>query len=188
MPVQHSKTDSPKRAGVNHRDALELLITNSYDVHRSGGSGRIPATQVASALSLLSQFKMYLRSTNRRSRTSTAAVQDEFVQRLLEGFVYFLACEGFVKIGYSDTPFDRLSKIQTGNPFAVEYLGAIRGTLETEQEIHRQWAHLRHRGEWFKATPELSEALHALLAKNPEPNPEPAPIEMKNPKPLNDLQ
>jgi hypothetical protein len=36
------------------------------------------------------------------------------------------------------------------------------GGFERERELHAQFAHLRHTGEWFTEAPELAEYIDAL--------------------------
>lgn len=68
----------------------------------------------------------------------------------MKGFVYFLRCGDFVKIGYSTDPQRRLRYLQTATPFSFEILGAHVGTRQHEQQLHKIFAPLRHRHEWFR--------------------------------------
>lgn len=79
------------------------------------------------------------------------------------GFIYFVRSSGFIKIGFTESsPRRRLKNIQIGNPNEVVPIKSIRGTRITEAEIHAQFAGLRVRGEWFKATDELLAAIEAM--------------------------
>lgn len=69
----------------------------------------------------------------------------------MTGFVYFLRCGDFVKIGFSANPKRRLRYLQTAMPFNFELLGAHPGTKWHEQQLHKIFASLRHRHEWFCA-------------------------------------
>lgn len=71
------------------------------------------------------------------------------------GRVYFAQMGDMVKIGWSLTPHKRVRHIQTSAPGPVTVLGTLRGSRETEREMHRRFAHLRRHGEWFRATEEL---------------------------------
>lgn len=84
--------------------------------------------------------------------------------------VYFLLSEEAkaIKIGHSVSPEFRLDEYQKYSPFKLRLLGAIKGGLPKERELHRRFAHLRMRGEWFRAEPELVEFVEALLPKKTE--------------------
>jgi len=68
----------------------------------------------------------------------------------MTGFVYFLRCGDFVKIGYSASPKGRLRALRTSMPFDCEIVGIHSGTKNHEQQLHRIFSHLRHRNEWFR--------------------------------------
>jgi hypothetical protein len=67
--------------------------------------------------------------------------------------VYFIRCGDFIKIGFSEQTERRFKSLQTAAAAPLELLGTIHG--ERELELHRQFAHLRSHGEWFRAAPEL---------------------------------
>lgn len=81
-------------------------------------------------------------------------------------YLYCIADDsGLCKFGYSRDPSGRLRELQTGNPnplFLVESvcLPESEGLRESfaarqlEQQLHRDFAHLRVRGEWFRCSPE----------------------------------
>jgi len=93
--------------------------------------------------------------------------------RRTEATVYFLRCDGFVKIGYSIDPHMRLRQIRSmdGTLFpggidcaATELLATEHGGFDRERELHKQFKHLRHTGEWFTEAPELTEYINTLQA------------------------
>jgi len=65
--------------------------------------------------------------------------------------VYFVGVvERFVKIGYSRAFSKRLECLQTACPFELQVLAFISGaTQKHERKLHRKFAHLLMRGEWF---------------------------------------
>lgn len=65
--------------------------------------------------------------------------------------IYFIrdTGTGHIKIGFSDTPWARLSQIQTHCPSPVEMLGVIEGDRTRESAIHAVFSDLPRRGEWF---------------------------------------
>jgi len=76
-----------------------------------------------------------------------------------QGEIYFVLCglgdEGFVKIGYSKDIVSRIEALQPGAPEKLELVGRMPGTIQMERAIHKQFSHLRKRGEWFHFTDEL---------------------------------
>jgi hypothetical protein len=61
---------------------------------------------------------------------------------------------GLIKLGYSLDPRARLRELQTGSssPLHLVYYESV-GDLPArllEKELHRDFAHLRVRGEWFR--------------------------------------
>ena len=72
--------------------------------------------------------------------------------------VYFIqeGNSGPIKIGQTfGSPLDRLTQLQTGNPRELHLLGVMHGHCGDEEEIHRQFAGVHLRGEWFQPTQEL---------------------------------
>ena len=71
-------------------------------------------------------------------------------------FVYFIWCEGFVKIGYTQDIFKRMTAFQTGNPFNLLLLGAIICGSEWEAQaleatLHASFSQYSVSGsEWFE--------------------------------------
>ena len=86
---------------------------------------------------------------------------------------YFIRCGEFIKIGASASPEARLRTIRkTGGVLApagldltsAELLATERGGFNRERELHKQFKHLRHTGEWFTEAPELTEYINQLEA------------------------
>jgi len=69
--------------------------------------------------------------------------------------IYFLQNGATVKIGYAADANLRTDYLQTGSPHNMEVLGTIEGGYEDENELHRRFAHLHIRGEWFRLEKEL---------------------------------
>lgn len=70
---------------------------------------------------------------------------------MTEDFVYMIGSTGtgMVKLGYSKDPGKRLKELQTGNPYTIEVLATVPGSIELEQVLHVWFADLAYRGEWF---------------------------------------
>lgn len=90
-----------------------------------------------------------------------------------ESTVYYMRNNGYCKIGHSINPERRLMCIRGNDgtlypddvslPF-TSIVAIESGGYSREQELHRQFAHLRHTGEWFTETPELTAHIERLAA------------------------
>lgn len=85
-----------------------------------------------------------------RKRSPDAAIQH----------VYFMLCdagsESLVKIGMSSGIEGRRRTIESCAPFPITCIGFIPyGGRALELKLHKSFSHLRVRGEWFRAAPEL---------------------------------
>jgi hypothetical protein len=78
------------------------------------------------------------------------------------GCVYFLRCDKYVKIGYSNQFVFRLAELQTGNPFPLIVYKTIPGTPRLERDLHKVFKHLRHQGEWFRWTRTIKDEIDKL--------------------------
>src|SRR3990167_847422 len=80
-------------------------------------------------------------------------------------YVYFLQCEGYVKIGKSEPQNlkRRLRCIATCCPFQMTFLGVIKSPAyddyRNELRIHIKFAKFAHHGEWFRLTDEIRDFL-----------------------------
>lgn len=68
--------------------------------------------------------------------------------------------EGPVKIGRAQNVQARLAMLQTGNHEELRILRIIAGDVEAG--LHRQYSHLRIRGEWFRFDPSMLTAIPGL--------------------------
>jgi hypothetical protein len=86
-----------------------------------------------------------------------------------EAFVYFIQAKNSkkVKIGRAVDPEKRLKELQTGNPEELSILGLIdcESIYEAdcrEEQLHKEFQHLRLQGEWFDFGPEIIDwAVHS---------------------------
>lgn len=91
-----------------------------------------------------------------------------------EGFVYFVSCQQYIKIGHSVDPEKRLKSLKmSGNGtkaprgidlWEAELLHTAPGGQSEEKKLHEQFAHLRADGEWFHAAPELLQHIESISA------------------------
>ena len=67
--------------------------------------------------------------------------------------IYFIQCgeNGPIKIGYTDNGVEtRMAQLQTGCPYELRLLWVYTGNDLTESQLHKEFAHERIRGEWFR--------------------------------------
>lgn len=73
----------------------------------------------------------------------------------MSGYVYAIECGGRIKLGYSENPERRFSKIASDAPFPCEMLGSWPGTTADELAVQNKFQSTRVHGEWFASTVEL---------------------------------
>jgi hypothetical protein len=114
---------------------------------RRKGYARIPITARKGTKEFAEQYKAALDGLEPPAKKQDA-----------NGFIYFADDGHFVKIGFATNVSARIQDLQIGSTRAIQLLGTKPGTMADERRLHRQFAHLRHRGEWFKKEAELLEA------------------------------
>jgi len=79
---------------------------------------------------------------------------NEITQR--SGYIYFIQCHDFVKVGLGINPDCRLAQMQVGNPYELKLLRYFKvdSMAEAESRIHQFWLNYHVRGEWFRV-PEM---------------------------------
>ncbi len=84
--------------------------------------------------------------------------------RHTRGFVYFMRIDGrgHVKIGFSKEPAKRLNGFGTSTPGTPQIVGFMSGTYETEKKLHKKYAALRVKGEWFRCEGPLKAFVETL--------------------------
>jgi hypothetical protein len=78
------------------------------------------------------------------------------------GWIYFIQCEGFVKIGQTRKMVkSRIIELQTGNPFPLKLVGILKtdNMDRDEKKIHSMFRRyrVRRRGEWFAFVQEIKD-------------------------------
>lgn len=79
------------------------------------------------------------------------------------GYIYFIATKDKIKIGYTKNSIEkRLKQLQTGNDEDLVLLGFLRGGLDEEKLLHKQFQQyrIRQNGEWFFPADELIEYIN----------------------------
>jgi hypothetical protein len=94
-----------------------------------------------------------------------AASLEEWLKRPKEEWptgygVYFVRCADYVKIGVASEVQERVRAIQTHCPYLVSLLyfvvcGNSADSFRLEKDLHRKFAGVRHRHEWFVYGPEI---------------------------------
>ena len=83
----------------------------------------------------------------------------------MTGFVYFIrpvGAEGPIKIGFSQSPVNRLSTLMAWSPFPLEIITAFEGCLSVETAIHNRFGHLHSHKEWFAVNHELLDFIEKI--------------------------
>jgi hypothetical protein len=76
------------------------------------------------------------------------------------GVVYYMRTADTVKIGTTTSISTRFTSLGAEGILAIEH-----GSYDVEGQRHRQFAHLRERGEWFSFSPEIAEHVVAVRAR-----------------------
>jgi len=103
----------------------------------------------------------------------------------IQGSVYLIQCTetGRVKIGWSNSPGNRLSDLQIGCPTELMLRGIIpNSTKKDERALHRTYQKFHVRGEWFSS--EVLEGIEYQEVSIPKPQPpyRPGMMFIKKPK------
>lgn len=122
-------------------------------------------------------------STNRtqlRSRLVRRMARAKKREKFPVGKVYFVRSGKLIKIGFTTDLEGRVSRLQTGSPYDLQLLGTIEGTQRDEQALHRRFANLNVRGEWFRGHASLMAYIRDVTHV-PEPVAAPEPEEPVKP-------
>jgi hypothetical protein len=81
--------------------------------------------------------------------------------------LYFIECQGFIKIGISDWIKRRLIGLDHANPLGIKVIAVLPITnpiiaRDMERALHTAFADQRHRGEWFRDSPRLRAKIATL--------------------------
>ncbi len=69
------------------------------------------------------------------------------------GMVYVAEMNGLFKIGWSNSPVQRIRGIQASLPYRVTLVGTIEGSQSDERLWHKLFEAKRVGGEWFRLDP-----------------------------------
>lgn len=79
-------------------------------------------------------------------------------------YVYFVECEGLIKIGCTVNMERRMASLQTSQAKDLRLLAMAVGDNYGERLLHQQFREARQRGEWFEKTPALMRLIEAIAA------------------------
>lgn len=88
-------------------------------------------------------------------------------------YTYFIWLElpppqiGPIKIGCAGDPYARLDQLQTSSPYELTLIGYVPGGERLERELHKKYAHLHLRGEWFQPNWEMEQYIFNLIWDTP---------------------
>jgi hypothetical protein len=80
----------------------------------------------------------------------------------LVGYTYFIRAGASIKIGSAANFKSRFQSLQTAHERPLEVLAVVPASVAPEYETHQQFAHLRTRGEWFRADRELLQFIERI--------------------------
>lgn len=83
-----------------------------------------------------------------------------------DGYVYFMQAGDYIKIGYSATIHKRVKQLQTGCPYELKLLLALKGTLSTEKAFHKRFQEERYNNEWFNYSFRIREFIESQKSEN----------------------
>lgn len=71
--------------------------------------------------------------------------------------IYFIGSDEhpYVKIGYTDNLYRRLTKMQSDSPFKLKLLRQVEGDRLLEEKIQNRFAPFHVRGEWYLCNEEI---------------------------------
>lgn len=80
--------------------------------------------------------------------------------------VYFVQAVdgGPIKIGFSVDVDFRVGQLQTGSPVELRLIGCVQGDRELERSLHVELAEHHIRGEWFRPTVAVRDAMRRIGA------------------------
>lgn len=79
------------------------------------------------------------------------------------GYVYFIRCGDLVKIGFSASPETRLRTLRATSAAPLIVLGTSYAHKKLERRLHKQFAYLRHHGEWFRRSAALDRMIQIFI-------------------------
>lgn len=92
----------------------------------------------------------------------------QWMTQTYQGFVYFLECEGRIKIGFAKNVENRIRALTTSAPRPIRLLATMEGTRDDERKLHERFAIYRTHGEWFNPGDRLTEYIRDISQDAPK--------------------
>lgn len=90
------------------------------------------------------------------------------MRRSARGYLYrAIDSEGFIKVGFSMDPRERVRTLSATRKRPVTLLGVTPGDRKAEARLHRRLSAWRQRGEWYFPTSELLDLIAHINRKAP---------------------
>lgn len=103
-----------------------------------------------------------------RSLSHAKQSQNNRLTQNQPGFVYFIHCQGFTKIGIATNPRLRIATLRVGCPYPIQTLriAYVQNMSESEHVLHKLMKQFHHQGEWFLIPPDLLNPFLTCSAKD----------------------
>ena len=101
---------------------------------------------------IIKLLKQYNQDVN---PTSIKDKRDSILKlRKKQGYIYYVSCKDYIKIGYTNNPKLRLSEMQTGNPYKLKIIKLLKNkTQQQEKILHKKlkskYPKLHKYREWY---------------------------------------
>ena len=82
--------------------------------------------------------------------------------------IYFVRAGRNVKIGVAEDPRSRIATLQTASPVTLKIMAIAPGSFEEERAYHALFANNHKRGEWYRITPDIKQAISEVRASYPD--------------------
>lgn len=79
------------------------------------------------------------------------------------GSIYVIEHAHLVKIGFTTNVNQRMASFRAMSPVRLKIVGCMPGTIRDEKNLHREFAHYREVGEWFRLPEEAKKRLLSML-------------------------
>ena len=100
-------------------------------------------------IKLLKQYNQDINPTSIKNK------RDSILKlRKKQGYIYYVSCKDYIKIGYTNNPKLRLSEMQTGNPYKLKIIKLLKNkTQQQEKILHKKlkskYPKLHKHREWY---------------------------------------
>ena len=149
-------------------DAVRILGLKPDNIAKRAARGDFPGAFKDGGIWTFNLAKLRSYAVPRvadNSPVSLSPYRGEKARRLpgsIRSGIYFVECGDFIKIGFSKSIKTRIGAIATSTPYPVILLASKRGKKNTEADLHGRFAEARHKGEWFRKTPELLDYIEQI--------------------------